>query len=66
MHVSAPDIVVMDGVVHEVDTFLLLNEKHDARPQAQGPLPRAWKRWLSSGSIGVEELMHKLEPLLED
>ncbi|OOQ87499.1 Fasciclin domain family protein [Penicillium brasilianum] len=66
--VSRPDIVVMDGVIHELDAVLL-----PPLMEGEGQLGKEKLNWWSivkrsmnlGGGITVEELMERLQPLIE-
>jgi uncharacterized surface protein with fasciclin (FAS1) repeats len=66
--VSRPDIVVMDGVIHELDAVLL-----PPLVEGEGQLGKENLNWWSivkrsmniGGGITVEELMERLQPLIE-
>lgn len=66
--VSRPDIVVMDGVIHELDAVLL-----PPLVEGEGQLGKEKLNWWSivkrsmnlGGGITAEELMERLQPLIE-
>lgn len=66
--VSRPDIVVMDGVIHELDAVLL-----PPLVEGEGQVGKQNLNWWSivkrsmniGGGITVEELMERLQPLIE-
>ncbi|CAG8112330.1 unnamed protein product [Penicillium olsonii] len=65
--VSRPDIVVMDGVVHEM-ADVILPRIMDGEDQLEKQ--RGWwsivSRSLNVGGITVEDLMERLQPLIEN
>lgn len=71
--VSHPDLIVMDGVVHKIDSVLLppssaQEDSYEAFGNGGGSIGSfvAWLwRWSTHGSkIGVIELMDRLQPYL--
>lgn len=75
--VSDPDFVVMDGVVHEIDTVLMppLPKQSEAEEDGESKKSKpqsatsSWLRFLpwndAPSTMTVEEIMERLQPYID-